>query len=73
MFLYCDIDIANTLDDDTRTIQPAPYRHLISTAHKREENYCNIVTNQWFLHNIQLKVEQLQDLFLHHGPTIENT
>ena len=57
---------------NTQLIPPAPYRRLISTAPKRVEAYCKNVERQWFLHNIQLKIEQLEDKFHHDGPSLEN-
>ena len=61
--IFCDLDFHHILDDHPHTIQPAPYRRLISTAPKRVEAYKSSVEKQWFLHNITLKVDQLEDLF----------
>ena len=70
--IYCDIDIKHLLDDNTQLISPAPYRRLISTSPKRVNAYCNFVTNQWFLHNISLKLDQIEDLFRNHGSVPNN-
>lgn len=38
--IYCDIDVVNLLDNDTKKIKPVPYRHLLSKAPKRVDAYC---------------------------------
>lgn len=67
--IYCDIDTTYILDDTSNMIQPAPYRRLISTAPRRVKSYCESVESNWFLHNINLKVDQLEDKFQQEGPT----
>ena len=65
--LFCDIDIHHLLDENTKLIPPAPYRRLISTSPKRVESYSTSVSQKWFLYNIPLKVEQLEDIFRREG------
>ena len=70
--MYCDIDFHLLLDENPNLIPPAPYRRLISTAPRRVNSYCKSVSQKWFLHNISLKIEQLEDRFRMEGVTPDN-
>ena len=70
--IFCDIDFHQLLDNYSQAIQSAPYRRLISTAPKRVGAYKLSVEKQWFLYNITLKIDQLEDLFSSMGCTDEN-
>ena len=70
--IFCDIDFHQLLDNYSQAIQSAPYRRLISNAPKRVGAYKLSVEKQWFLYNITLKINQLEDLFSSMGCTDEN-
>ena len=70
--LIVDINLKLLLDDYTPTLAQPQYRRLKSTIPKRVNIYVEKLSEKWHLHNMSLKVQQVDQLFNNDGITQPN-
>ena len=70
--LIVDINLHQLLDEYTPTLVQPSYRRLKSTIPKRVNLYVEKLHNKWSLHNMTLKIDQIEQLFRAEGPTVNN-
>ena len=61
--LIIDINLKLLLDDHFPTLTQSQYRRLKSTIPKRVNLYVEKLLEKWDMHNMSLKVEQIEQLF----------